>query len=59
VAPGQACVFYSADTAARVLGGGWITATSANIDDAKSGASAHRAGLLSGVPAILAGAPAE
>jgi tRNA-specific 2-thiouridylase len=28
VAPGQACVFYSRDTEARVLGGGWIVATS-------------------------------
>tara|TARA_R110002110_G_C13459581_1_gene718068 strand:+ start:3335 stop:4558 length:1224 start_codon:yes stop_codon:yes gene_type:complete len=26
VAPGQACVFYDADTASRVLGGGWIAA---------------------------------
>jgi tRNA-uridine 2-sulfurtransferase len=28
VAPGQACVFYSCDAEARVLGGGWIVATS-------------------------------
>jgi tRNA-uridine 2-sulfurtransferase len=28
VAPGQACVFYSSDAEARVLGGGWIVATS-------------------------------
>jgi tRNA-uridine 2-sulfurtransferase len=28
VAPGQACVFYSCDAEARVLGGGWIVGTS-------------------------------
>lgn len=28
VAPGQACVFYSSDDEDRVLGGGWIAATS-------------------------------
>lgn len=26
IAPGQACVFYDADTPSRVLGGGWIVA---------------------------------
>src|SRR5690606_5999155 len=31
VAPGQACVFYSSGTAARVLGGGWIAGTSLDI----------------------------
>ena len=30
VAPGQACVFYSCDAEARVLGGGWIVATSSH-----------------------------
>lgn len=34
VAPGQACVFYSSDPAARVLGGGWIAATSPDIPEA-------------------------
>ena len=34
VAPGQACVFYSHDAAARVLGGGWITATSSDTIEA-------------------------
>ncbi len=38
VAPGQACVFYSSETAARVLGGGWIASTSADIDDMSFGA---------------------
>lgn len=33
VAPGQACVFYDpADGGARVLGGGWITATESLLD---------------------------
>ncbi|WP_417491091.1 tRNA 2-thiouridine(34) synthase MnmA [Maricaulis sp.] len=30
VAPGQACVFYSAEDDGRVLGGGWIAKTSAS-----------------------------
>jgi tRNA-specific 2-thiouridylase len=34
VAPGQACVFYSSDPAARVLGGGWIIATSPDSPEA-------------------------
>ncbi|MEL7489023.1 MAG: aminomethyltransferase beta-barrel domain-containing protein, partial [Pseudomonadota bacterium] len=35
VAPGQACVFYSADDIHdRVLGGGWIAATRAAPDAA-------------------------
>ncbi|HFB55591.1 MAG TPA: tRNA 2-thiouridine(34) synthase MnmA, partial [Hellea balneolensis] len=25
IAPGQACVFYDAETTSRTLGGGWIT----------------------------------
>jgi tRNA-specific 2-thiouridylase len=34
VAPGQACVFYSSsELNARVLGGGWIAATSAGVDE--------------------------
>ena len=37
VAPGQACVFYSADDDGRVLGGGWITKTSAKAVAASSG----------------------
>ena len=36
VAPGQACVFYSAEDDGRVLGGGWIAKTSATAA-AKSG----------------------
>jgi tRNA-specific 2-thiouridylase len=59
VAPGQACVFYSSDSAARVLGGGWITATSANIDEAQFGAEEWRAGHQSGVQAVLAAVPGE
>jgi len=31
VAPGQACVFYSPDDEDRVLGGGWIAATSGRV----------------------------
>jgi len=32
VAPGQACVFYSAEDDGRVLGGGWIAKTSASAE---------------------------
>ena len=35
VAPGQACVFYSCCTEARVLGGGWIAATSPQDSNAE------------------------
>lgn len=37
VAPGQACVFYSSEPNARVLGGGWIAATASDVDEAVSG----------------------
>lgn len=33
-APGQACVFYDADTGSRVLGGGWITRSEPAISNA-------------------------
>ncbi len=53
VAPGQACVFYSSETAARVLGGGWITATSADIDEAGFVASSRMAELGAGARATM------
>jgi len=59
VAPGQACVFYSADSAARVLGGGWITATSANIDETWFGAEERRAGRQLGARAAMAAVPGD
>ena len=41
VAPGQACVFYSCDPEARVLGGGWIVATSPHGTEAERLAEAE------------------
>jgi len=41
VAPGQACVFYSCDAEARVLGGGWIVATSPHGTEAERLAGAE------------------
>jgi tRNA-uridine 2-sulfurtransferase len=40
VAPGQACVFYSCDAEARVLGGGWIVATSPHDHESERTAEA-------------------
>jgi len=40
VDPGQACVFYSCDAEARVLGGGWIVATSPHEVEAERKAGA-------------------
>ena len=41
VAPGQACVFYCCDPVARVLGGGWIVATSPHGTEAERLAEAE------------------
>jgi len=49
VAPGQACVFYSSEPNARVLGGGWIAATSADVDVTISGAVPRAEKLRSAV----------
>ncbi|MFN3744190.1 MAG: tRNA 2-thiouridine(34) synthase MnmA [Hyphomicrobiaceae bacterium] len=60
VAPGQACVFYSSESAARVLGGGWIAATSAGIDDDVSAADAMRTvGARPSAPVAMAACPAR
>ncbi len=40
VAPGQACVFYSCEAEARVLGGGWIVATSPHDSETERAAAA-------------------
>jgi tRNA-specific 2-thiouridylase len=48
VAPGQACVFYSQDAVARVLGGGWIAATSSDITEARFVDGDNRAGVSAG-----------
>lgn len=44
VAPGQACVFYSSDPSARVLGGGWIVTTSPDTVEAGLAVAAKTAG---------------
>ncbi len=59
VAPGQACVFYSSETAARVLGGGWITSTSAGINEAGLVAASRTAGPLAGVRVSVAAGAGE
>jgi tRNA-uridine 2-sulfurtransferase len=59
VAPGQACVFYSSETAARVLGGGWIAATSADIDEVSFGAAMWTAEPRTSVRAAIAAGPAS
>jgi tRNA-uridine 2-sulfurtransferase len=48
VAPGQACVFYSRDPVARVLGGGWIAATSSDIAEVSGVDGENRAGVSAG-----------
>ncbi|MBN9278442.1 MAG: tRNA 2-thiouridine(34) synthase MnmA [Hyphomicrobium sp.] len=57
VAPGQACVFYSSETAARVLGGGWIASTSADIDKADFGAALRTAETSAGRRTAIAAGP--
>ena len=59
VAPGQACVFYSTDTVARVLGGGWITATSSDIDELGSNAASGAVGSRASAGAAVAAGPGE
>lgn len=59
VAPGQACVFYSPETSARVLGGGWITATSAGIDVARFGAVPRTVQIDGAARAAMAAWPGE
>ena len=55
VAPGQACVFYSSEPNARVLGGGWIAATSADVhgavSDGISPAGMYRVAARAPIPA--------
>jgi tRNA-uridine 2-sulfurtransferase len=59
VAPGQACVFYSSEPNARVLGGGWIVATSADVDAAISGGAPRTEKLRGAVRVPIAVGPVE
>lgn len=59
VAPGQACVFYSSEPTARVLGGGWIAATSADVDEASFGAALRATEPRGGVRETVAVGPGE
>jgi tRNA-specific 2-thiouridylase len=57
VAPGQACVFYSSDSEARVLGGGWIIATSPNVSEAERLAGAGPDDGTSSMRVVADGGP--
>jgi tRNA-specific 2-thiouridylase len=59
VAPGQACVFYSSEPNARVLGGGWIAATSADVHEAISGSLSRAETLHALARAPVAAGPAD
>ena len=59
VAPGQACVFYSSEPNARVLGGGWIAATSADVEEAVSGVAARAEKFRSATPVPVVAGSAE
>jgi tRNA-specific 2-thiouridylase len=59
VAPGQACVFYSSDSMARVLGGGWITATSSDLDELGFGAAPAAVGPRASAGAAVVAGPGE
>jgi tRNA-specific 2-thiouridylase len=59
VAPGQACVFYSSEPTARVLGGGWIAATSADVNDANLGAALRATEPRGGARVSVAVGPGE
>ncbi len=59
VAPGQACVFYSRDPAARVLGGGWIAATSSEITEVTGMDAEDLAGVSAGDSRAMRGLTAS
>jgi tRNA-specific 2-thiouridylase len=59
VAPGQACVFYSSEPNARVLGGGWIASTSADVHEVASGGVPPVGKLHAVAPAPMAVGPPD